>query len=155
MARKLKVVDVTKKDSIDPISLIRELSVIKQQKSELEKREKQIKEKLDKYVDSNVTADANGHRFYKTTDDFGNPLVLKREARKSVSLDLDKLKKVFPKHILDEIIKEETVEIIQEDIIEQMIASEEISLDDLEQATNIKVTYATTFVKQVEEEGEE
>jgi len=152
MAKVLKVINVVKKEVIDPIALTRELRMINLQKSELEKRDKAIKEKLNKYVDKNSTADGKGNRYFETTDDFDQPLILKREARKSFKLNLEKMKSTFAPTIYAQVVREETVEVIDEDLIGQMIASEELTMDQLEKVTDVKVTYATVFVKQKEEE---
>lgn len=154
---KKAVKKVTKKELTqnDYINAIRELNTLTTERLTIKKREDELKKIINPYLDTSITPDANGHRFYKTTDLSGNSLIIKREAKKSVTIDDDKARDFFKDNdLLDRVLVVETVEKWDEDEIENLLAEELITVEDIGNITNTKVTYATTFVKVKEEEGE-
>jgi hypothetical protein len=165
--KRLKVVNVVKKeekkekklDYNDYINLIREYNSLNTEKLTIEKRIKDVRSKIDSFIDTNVKANNDGHRFFKTTDLQGNPLIIKREARESISINMEKGKELFEKkNVLDRVLVVQTVETENwdEDEIENLLAEEIITPEELQSILDSKVTYATKFVKQKEldEEGD-
>lgn len=149
----LKVINVVKEKPREDIPmLVRELKVIKQNKSSLEKREKEILVLVNEYIDSTANKDGKGNRFYKTSDDFGNPLVLKREARKSYKLDEERLKGYLQAtpELLNRVFTSVTVEKFDENELDNLVAEELMTMEEVKMFTEEKIVYATTFPKQEE-----
>jgi hypothetical protein len=151
----VKVVKVAKKEPKENIvELIRELRTISLEKSELDKREKKIKEKLNPLLDKQIPPDAKGHRFYQTTDAFGNSLIIKREARKSLSIIEAKCRDYLTKdpELLSRVFVTMEVEKMDEDELENLVAEGELTVEDVQCFTDTKINYATVFVKETESE---
>lgn len=139
-----KVVPVTFEDYNDKLISFRTTKDMIQQ---LQKQEKKQKEELDKLFDR-ITADAKGHRYMEGKDAKGNPLILMRQARKSFSLNLEKAKKFLTsRKLINRVLKTRTEEYLDEKEIETLVQEQELSLNDVKEFTDEKITYAVTFVK--------
>ena len=140
-------------------------------KRALEKREKELKERLGEYMNSHLKTDDKGHRLLTTLDNEGNKVHLQRQARKSVKLNqertiefllengfediiqeeeiiapevtTDQIIDVLIKHAPDFIIKQDKVD---ELLLEQAVTEERISMTQFESLCDITVTYAMTFI---------
>lgn len=138
-------------EDIKPDLLAKNLQFVKLQIRDLQKREKELKLQLDTYIDGNVKEDEKGNRFFKFN--FNDvPMLVVRQARKSVSVSIDKCKEVFASDILCKIIKETITENVDESAMEELISEECISMDELASVTDTKITYATVIVEEKEEE---
>jgi len=149
MARKVQVIDVVEKPNYE--ALVRELNAIQRQKNILDKRDKEIKATMTNDYFSSADTDNKGNSFYETTLMDGSPAILKREARTSIKLDeLKALDFFIKKGMLTDVA--EQVWSFNDDAIEQLLANEEITYEELESICEKKTTYAIKFVKVKEEE---
>jgi hypothetical protein len=154
MAKKLKIVEVGKADSrkeiINDIILLR---TVMSQKNELDKKEKELKERINKYVDANMLADNKGNRYFETVGMDGKAIILKREKRESRKLNNEMAVAFFRKAgMLGRVAKEKITYEFDEDAIMKLYEDKTISMGDIENISDVSVTYATKFVKAVEEE---
>lgn len=153
MARKMTIIDCEPKTDFEMyLDLVKELKTLSSVKAQTEKREKEIKAILNKYMDETFETDTKGHRYFETglQDDKGKPIIIKREARKSMAINLERVKAKFSDDILDEIIQIQEVEVLDEERLTQLVEQEVITFDELEEVTDVKTTYATVFVKEKE-----
>lgn len=134
--------------------LAKNLLFYSQQRLEIEKKEKKAKEELAKYIDETAKADEKGNRFFRFQYE-GKRMLVVRQARKSVSVSIAKLKSYFASDVLSKIVKETVVESVDEAAIEQMISDESMSMEDLEACTDTKVIYATVIQEEKSEEEED
>jgi hypothetical protein len=149
MARKVQVVDVTEEPNYEV--LVRELEQVQKQKAILEKRDKEIKAVMTSKYFSSASTDNRGHSFYETTFLDGSPAILKREARTSVKINYDKALAFFSaKNLINQVA--EKIWSFNEDAIEQLLANEEITMEELESICDKSTTYAIKFIKAKEEE---
>ena len=126
------------------LALTRQYKQLSIQKATLEKESKKLRVKIDGYFET-LTKDTKGNRYFQAGD-----LLLKREIRKKITLNTEKAEAFFKKiGEYDNVV--ELVPVFKEDAIEQLVADEVIDVDDLESISDEAVTYATTFVKEVEE----
>ena len=148
----VKVVDVSQEEiqGVNVYDKIKMLKSILEEKAQLEKIEKVLKEEINAYFE-NIPKDSFGNRYVETPDG----LKLKREIRKKVAINEAKAKKFFKgiKRYAD-VAREEIIVTFNEDAIEQLIAEGAMTLEDLNSITDTKVSYATVFPKEVKEEEE-
>lgn len=134
------------KPTRDVAEIINELEVLKAQKKIIESRDKELRAILGDIAESTGTIDNKGS--YKLV--VGDK-VLQKQARKSVKLNKDRAEKFFRElGIWNEVI--ETVEVINDDFVEQQYLAEAFSADDLEAITDVKVVYAVAVTDYVPEE---
>jgi hypothetical protein len=156
-----EVVDVSAKKSRfkrsnDYEELCRRLHAIKQQKADIVKKEEDTKKELDAYVDDNVTADTRGNRFFTVIGYDGTELIFEREARTKIVINEDNSMKILKrKKLLDRVYKEKREMYFDENEITLLFEEGKITKEDLAQMTDKVVTYASKFVKKVEESDEE
>jgi hypothetical protein len=149
MVKKVQIVDCSAKPDVD--ALVNELSRIHKQKAILEKRDKEIKLIITDHYFNSAQKDNRGNSFYETTFLDGTPAILKREARTTIKLDYQKAMEFFSnKNLLKEVAEQKWV--FSDESIEQALAGEKITYDELESICEKKVTYAIKFVKATEDE---
>ena len=120
--------------SVDDV--VYELTSLKDRKKDIEKREKELKAQLGEILEGEGIKDSKGS--FKLV--VGDKLAQK-QARKSVKLNREKAEEFFKSiGIWDEVI--EIKEEINEDSVEQALLAEKFSMEELEEITDIKVTYA-------------
>lgn len=120
--------------SVDDV--VYELTALKDRKKDIEKREKELKEQLGQILEGEGIKDSKGS--FKLV--VGDKLAQK-QARKSVKLNREKSEEFFKSiGIWDEVI--EIKEEINEDSVEQALLAEKFTMEELEDITDIKVTYA-------------
>lgn len=120
--------------SVDDV--VYELTALKDRKKDIEKREKELKEQLGQILEGEGTKDSKGS--FKLV--VGDKLAQK-QARKSVKLNREKSEEFFKSiGIWDEVI--EIKEEINEDSVEQALLAEKFTMEELEEITDVKVTYA-------------
>ena len=128
--------------------VVHELTVLKDRKKDIEKREKELKEQLGTILEAEGVKDSKGS--FKLV--VGDKLAQK-QARKSVKLNREKAEEFFKSiGIWDEVI--EIKEEINEDSVEQALLAEKFTVDELEEITDIKVTYAIVINDYKPEEEE-
>ena len=116
--------------------IVHELTVLKDRKRDIEKREKELKDQLGQILEAEGIKDSKGS--FKLV--VGDKLAQK-QARKSVKLNREKAEEFFKsKGIWDEVI--EIKEEINEDFVEQALLADKFSMEELEEISDIKVTYA-------------
>ena len=146
MDKKVQVIDIDA-EQIDVEQLTKELKTISIQKAILEKRDKEIKSSLTEVYFGNASRDNKGNSFYQSSND--SQLILKREARTSISLNEEKALEFFnSRGLLGVVTKRELV--FLDDAIAQLVVDEEITPDELESICDKKVTFAYKFVKATE-----
>lgn len=131
--------------------IVHELTVLKDRKKDIEKREKELKDQLGQILEAEGIKDSKGN--FKLV--VGDKLAQK-QARKSVKLNREKAEEFFKSiGIWDEVI--EVKEEINEDYVEQALLAEKFTMEELEEITDIKVSYAIVIndYKPEEEEEEE
>lgn len=128
--------------------IVHELTVLKDRKKDIEKREKELKEQLGTILEAEGVKDSKGN--FKLV--VGDKLAQK-QARKSVKLNREKAEEFFKSiGIWDEVI--EIKEEINEDYVEQALLADKFSMEELEKISDIKVTYAIVINDYKPEEEE-
>ena len=128
--------------------IVHELTVLKDRKKDIEKREKELKEQLGTILEAEGVKDSKGS--FKLV--VGDKLAQK-QARKSVKLNREKAEEFFKSiGIWDEVI--EIKEEINEDYVEQALLADKFSMEELEKISDIKVTYAIVINDYKPEEEE-
>lgn len=128
--------------------LVHELTVLKDRKKDIEKREKELKGQLGTILEGEGVKDSKGS--FKLV--VGDKLVQK-QARKSVKLNREKAEEFFKSiGIWEEVI--EIKEEINEDYVEQALLADKFSMEELEKISDIKVTYAIVINDYKPEEEE-
>lgn len=128
--------------------IVHELTVLKDRKKDIEKREKELKEQLGTILEGEGVKDSKGN--FKLV--VGDKLVQK-QARKSVKLNREKAEEFFKSiGIWEEVI--EVKEEINEDLVEQALLAEKFTMEELEKITDIKVSYAIVINDYKPEEEE-
>lgn len=128
--------------------IVHELTVLKDRKKDIEKREKELKEQLGTILEGEGVKDSKGS--FKLV--VGDKLVQK-QARKSVKLNREKAEEFFKSiGIWEEVI--EIKEEINEDFVEQALLAEKFTMEELEEITDIKVSYAIVINDYKPEEEE-
>ena len=148
-----------------------ELYRLKQQKSLIEKREKELKQRLDEYMTNVLTPDSKGHYTFTVVDENGNRIHLQKQARKSISLNEERAAEYLEEHgltqaivekdvIAEEVTEEQIIEVlmrhaphfldkknvVDESSLEQLVQEGTIPMEDFEKLCDIKITYAMTFI---------
>jgi hypothetical protein len=137
----------------DYVVIARTLEAIKVQKADLEKREKELRGKLDPFVDKNVATDNWGNRFFRFTNNNGKELFWKREIRIKRTINDDKSKAFFKKKkLLSTVYKVREEHYWDEDAITKLVEDGIITLKDVESISDKVITYASK-VTDVEDES--
>jgi len=128
--------------------LVYELTVLKDRKKDIEKREKELKDQLGQILEVEGIKDSKGS--FKLV--VGDKLAQK-QARKSVKLNREKAEEFFKSiGIWEEVI--EIKEEINEDFVEQALLAEKFTMEELEKISDIKVSYAIVINDYKPEEEE-
>jgi hypothetical protein len=161
-----------------------ELYTIKQQKKQLETREKELAGLLASYMEQNYKPSPKGHFLFSTVDSKGNKIHLQRQARRKITLNEERAKAFLKsaglyeqavevkEKVADEITQDQIIEVmknngfgdfideeevINEEWLEQLVTSGEIEIADFETLCDINTTYAMTYIddsKLQKEDGE-
>lgn len=121
-------------------------------KLEAEKRAKDIKERIEDYVDKNGKKDLNGNRYMPFLDN----KYLKREVRKSYDIVPEMAESILRSYgVLDKVLKYEPYYDMEE--LEHLIADGVIPMEATKKIFKEKVSYTTKILelKDVEEVAEE
>lgn len=163
------------KTTID--NLVIEIQSIKQQKKLLEQREKELIDRVTPYVEKTVSQDSSKNYNYRVVSPTGEIIVFQRQARKKISLNHERAirilkarklfdaiyitEKIAPEvtedQLIDAIIKAkmqaylDTVEVVDEGVLEQLLLNEEINQEDFEEMCDMDITYATLCFVEKEE----
>lgn len=126
--------------------IVSELTVLRERKKDIEKREKELKEDLGVILEREGIKDSKGS--FKLI--VGDKLAQK-QARKSVKINRDKAEEFFKSiGIWEEVV--EIKEEIKEEYVEQALLAEKFTVDDLENITDVKTTYAIVLTDYKPEE---
>lgn len=141
---------VKKKAKIPVSDYIKEYVRLREEKKSIEARMAQISEALKQYAEDKGQKDDKGS-FYFERDGY----MIGKQARKSMTFDVDKATKFFRKRGYPECIS--TVEQINYDAVEELLDTGEITIEELEKITNTKVSYSISIipVEEVTDEVEE
>lgn len=166
MAKKTVKVQNYEEEAVDVSKLVQELKAVNAQAAQLKKKDALLKAQIAsayftktvynretgaEEVVTKVPVDNRGSSFFETIGADGKPLILKRGARISMTINDDLASAFFAgQGLLDEVTTSVTV--WKEDVIAQLIQDEEISLEDFESICDKKTTFAYSFVKAIEEE---
>ena len=120
--------------------LLEEYYSLREQKKTIEDRMKTLADQIKANAEKVGVKDDKGS-FYAEDEQY----VYGKQCKKSVSFDKDKAIEYFKNHGYDECI--DTVEVINEDAVEGLINSGDISFEDLESITTTKVSYAIDIKK--------
>ena len=154
---KIKVTQVVKEKPKSAASyelLAKNLRFYSLQRLEITKKEEAAKKELAEYIDKNMKADEKGHRFMRFMYE-DKPMMVIRQARKSVSVSIEKMKEYFASDILSRVIKETMIESIDEQALEELVQEEVISMEELEAVTEVKTTYATVISEEKKDDESE
>lgn len=138
---------VKKKAKIPVSDYIKEYVRLREEKKSIEARMTQISDALKQYAEDKGQKDDKGS-FYFERDGY----MIGKQARKSMTFDVDKATKFFRKRGYPECIT--TVEQINPDAVEELLDTGEITIEDLEKITNTRVSYSID-IKPVEEVTDE
>lgn len=141
---------------------------LKEQRKMIDKREKELKERLDSYMSKALTPDKKGHFLFTVLDEEGNKIHLQKQARKKVVLNEEEALEFLRENGHDEAIIEKTVIapevtedqiidelpdsyldtkiVVDQSVLESLVKEEKISMDDFEKLCTIQVTYAMTYI---------
>lgn len=123
---------------------------LREQKKLIEARMKEIGNKIKKYVTQHGVRDSNGN-YYMEEDNF----IFGQQARKTVKLNEEKAKEFLKQKGLYDLVVEK-VEKINEEKLGELVQNEEITMEELEDITDVKVTYAIDVkIKEAEEDKPE
>ena len=133
-------------------SLVKELTIIKDNKKLIEAREKELANELKELLPLVAQKDNKGS--YKLV--VGDK-VAQKQARKSVSLNKKKAEEFFTELGLWEQVTDVT-RVINENYVEQALLNDEITEEQLESITDVKTTYSLVLAdykpeEEVQEEG--
>jgi hypothetical protein len=150
-----------------------ELYTIKQQKKQLEAREKELAGLLAPFMEQHFKPSPKGHFLFSTVDSKGNKIHLQRQARRKVTLNEERAKAFLKKNglweeavevkekLADEITQDQIIEVmknngfgdfideeevINEEWLEQLVTSGKIEMKDFETLCDINTTYAMTYI---------
>ncbi len=130
--------------NIVPIGqLLSEYVNLRDNKKKIESRMKTLSEQIKSYAEQFGVKDDKGS-YYAECDNY----IYGKQCKKSVSFDEEKALTYFKDKGFDECI--DTVEVINEEEVENLINNGDISFEDLESITKTKVSYAID-VKEKEE----
>ena len=135
------------KKTIPVREYIQEYVRLREEKKRIDARLSQISEALKQYAEDKGQKDDKGS-YYFERDGYS----VGKQARKSITFDLDKAVKFFRKSGFPECIV--TREEIDMDAVNELFSEGEITEEDLEKITNTKVTYSID-IKPVEEVTDE
>lgn len=124
-------------------NLLEEYYSLREQKKVIEDRMKFLADQIKANAEKVGVKDDKGS-FYAEDEKY----VYGKQCKKSVSFDKDKALEYFKNHGYDECIN--TVEVINEEAVEERINTGDISFEDLEAITNTKVNYAIDIKKKEE-----
>lgn len=129
--------------------VVSELTIIKDQKKLIEQREKELKDILGEILEGEGVKDSKGS--FKLV--VGDKLAQK-QARKTVKLNRERAEELFKSlGIWEEVV--EIKEEINEDAVEQALLADKFSMEQLEDITDVKTTYAIVLGDYKPEEDEE
>ena len=135
------------KKTIPVREYIQEYVRLREEKKRIDARLSQISEALKQYAEDKGQKDDKGS-YYFERDGYN----VGKQARKSITFDLDKAVKFFRKRGYPECIV--TREEIDMDAVNELFSEGEITEEDLEKITSTKVTYSID-IKPVEEVTDE
>ena len=131
------------------ISDVREYNALRTQKSLIEKRMKELGDKIKSYSVDNGVKDQNGSSSIQE-----GGFVFGNMAKKSVKLNQEKAKSYFSEiGVLDKVI--ETKYEVSEDKINTLLTEGVITEDDIANVVDMKVSYSISVKEVVEEPTEE
>lgn len=132
-------------------NLVREYDQLREQQNIIKKRVSELANKIKKYSAENGVKDSKGNMYLEDED-----FIYGQQARKSVKLNEEKAKELFrQKDVYDLVIEKEVKEVINEDKLSELVEDEVITMEELENVTDIKVTYAIDVKKKEKEENPE
>lgn len=122
-------------------SLVEELTNIRENKKLLEKRENELKGKIDEYLTENGNKTSQGS-YLSVVDINGVKKLAKKEARKRIALNIEKATELFKAKGLWEKVTDEIHERrINEDYVESAVLDGSLTTYELEKITDIKTSY--------------
>lgn len=124
-----------------------------QEYNDLRTQSKLIKTRMDSlakeiklYLSNTVTPDSKGS-YYEENDDF----VYGSQAKKSIKINEDKATALFKKMgVLDKVVDVKTV--INEDKVSKLVENGELTVEELEQVLDTKVTYSIDIKEKTKSE---
>ena len=115
---------------------LNEYKELTEREKTIRSRKKELADFIKRYSQENGVQDDKGS-YYIDDEDF----TYGSQARKSVKMNFEKAKNFFvSKGMWDRVVKYE--EVIDEDKVSDLLSNEEMTIDDLEEITDVKVTYA-------------
>lgn len=159
-------------------NLTHEFYQVNEQRKALEKREKELKSRLAKGMETHVETDVKGHRTFKFTNSEGKNVYLQRQLRRKTLLNQEKAVAFFGKaqpdivrtrdKVAPEVTQDQILDVlaqhaehfvehesyVDESDIEQLVMDGVFSMEELENLVEHKDTYAMAFVpeKDIQEE---
>jgi hypothetical protein len=142
---------IKKVETENYFEIAKELYVVNLQRKALDKKEKELKEKLTVGLKKQPTdVKHNAYLAFTTAD--GKTAYAKYEARQSVCLNTERAKEFFSaKGLLEKVYKSVESFYFDEGEIEALVANEAISFTDLENISDKNISYAVKFVAKKDE----
>lgn len=140
----LKEVDLGEKEvSLEVFNKkVKDLHAIVEQRKELEKQEKSLKETIKECVSNFAEKDALGNMQYLFKDYGGKEVFLERVVRKTSVLDMDKAERFFKERGLYDMVTDKVISDVK---IKQLVDSGEITVEEVQSLAQVKESYATVF----------
>lgn len=125
---------------------VRQFVDIDSQVKDLERRKTELKERLSEVVEVHGKQDDQGHQFYDLGESIEGYHLIKRECRRSVTLDSEKAMALLrERDLVDEVVSWQPV--IDEDALYAQVYQGNITPEEIEALTNESVNYAFKPVK--------
>lgn len=141
-------IKIRKKKTYDVSGDVNEYNMLRQRKKTIENRMKELSERIKSFAFDNGTEDSKGNKYITNDDNYLYGIM----SKKKVTLNVDKAKNFLLSNGLYEqcvVTKEE----IDEDKLTELVQNEKITLEQLENIMDIKVSYSLD-VKEKEKEEE-
>lgn len=125
--------------------MVSEYFFLRSQKKVIDDKMKGLASTIKEYAKENGVKNDTGS-YYCQNDEY----IFGSQAKKSVSFDVDKAVEFLKSRGFNHAVKQITTYEIDEDVVESLVGSGDISLSDLESITNTKVTYSVDVKKKEE-----
>lgn len=134
-------------------AIVREYNHLREQQKFIKKRQSELADKIKKYSAEYGVKDSKGNMYLEDEE-----FIYGQQARKSVKLNEDKAKELFRrKDVYDLVVEKEVIEkeIINEEKLSELVEEGRISMEELEEVTDIKVSYAIDVRRKEVEDTED
>lgn len=149
-----------------------EFANIKAQKKQLEDREKELRDRLELFMERTFEADSKGHKLFTTIGTKGEKLHLQRQSVRKIELNLERAIEYLSKNghadlindvtvVAEDVTKDQIIEVLEnhaehltdiktvvdEGALEQLVLGKKIPMKEFEALCDIEQSFRMAFVK--------